>query len=83
MNPVRMRPCAPEIKRSFATACVGGDKAMKRDQLWSRLRLGQDVQGDGRAPLCGEASRSTVLAQYSAFFGSDKSRTITSALLTI
>ncbi len=54
MNPVRMRPCAPEIKRSFATACVGGDKAMKRDQLWPRLPLGQDkptvsnVQGDGR-----------------------------------
>ena len=62
---------------------------MKRDQLCSRLPLGHDkptvgnVQGDGRAPLCGEASRSTMLAQHSASSGFDKSRTVTSALLTV
>jgi len=124
-----MRPCAREIKRSFATACVGkGDRPMKLDRLCSRLPnagrawltprslrqmprklprivpepwalpsegnnslqpLGQErptfrnVQGDGRVPLCAEASLSTVFAQHSASFGFDKSRTVTSALLTI
>ena len=41
-----------------------------------------NVQGEGREPLCGEASLSTeVLAQHAASYGSNKSRTVTSALL--
>ena len=44
--------------------------------------LSANVQGEGREPLCGEASLSTeVLAQHAASYGSNKSRTVTSALL--